>query len=56
MGRLLETLISTRPHSKLTLSLEWTGVDEDGEWTYLSEQFKTEWKAKLTGTDINVEW
>ena len=56
VGRLLEALISIKPTSLLTLELVGTGVDEDGKRTPLSKQFKTEWKAKLTGTNINVRW
>ncbi len=56
VGRLMEALISTRPPTQLTLLLGLTGVDEAGKCTVLSEQFQTEWEAKLTGTTINVEW
>ncbi len=56
VGHLLKALISTRPHTQFTLVLLGTGVDEDGECTPLSEQFVTEWNAKLTDTNINVRW
>ncbi len=59
VGSLLEALISTRPQSDLTLDLYCTGVGEDENLmcTVLSEQFVTEWKAKLKGTKINViDW
>ncbi len=61
VGHLLEALISTRPHTQLKLQLYSTGVkkesDEDeGLYTYLSKQFVSEWKAKLTDTNIKVDW
>ena len=56
VGRLLETIISTSRNIQLTLGLMGTGVDENGEYTDLSDEFEAEWKAKLTGTNINVEW
>ncbi len=66
VGHLLEALISTRPHTQLELVLRETGVDEesdeDWKWRYteLSEQFVSEWKAKVTDTNIKVwengEW
>ncbi len=52
VGHLLETLISTRPHTQLKLWLWHTGVNEYGMYTYLSEQFVTEWKRKLANTNI----
>ncbi len=52
--RLLEALLSTRRNTKLNVLLFETDVYEDGMPTMLSEQFETEWEAKLTGTDINV--
>ncbi len=58
VGHLLEALISTRPHTQLNLWLNGTGVDEESdedENTSLSKQFVSEWKAKLTGTNIKVE-
>ncbi len=56
MGRLLETLIFARQRKQLKVKLTWTGVDEVGKEAKLSGQFETEWKAKLTGTNIDVEW
>ncbi len=60
VGHLLEALISTRPHRQLKLWLGGTGVDEDGKYNDLCEQFVTEWKAKLKDTNIKVakdyEW
>ncbi len=53
VGSLLEAL-STRTYTKLRLELMFTGVDEDGEVTDLSEQFDTEWQAKLSHTDWDV--
>ncbi len=35
---------------------EESDVDEDAEYTELSEQFVTEWKAKLTDTNWVVHW
>ncbi len=56
VGHLLEALISIRPDTEFTLDLYGvTNVDEDGNCTEFSDQFITEWKAKLTGTDIKVE-
>ncbi len=66
MGGLMEALVSTRPNKELTIRVRETGVDEDEgdiEWSYdtnlypgLSQQFKSEWRVKLTGTNINVQW
>ena len=63
VGHLLEALISTRPHTQLKLELWGTGMtgsDEDRKRpTELSEQFVSEWKAKLTDTNIKAvggEW
>ncbi len=56
VGHLLEALISIRPHTQLKLGLELTGVNENGKYTGLSDQFETEWKTKLTDTNIKVEW
>ena len=56
VGHLLEALISTRPHTQLTLRLYVTGVDENGKRTDLPEQFMTEWKTKLTDKNVNVQW
>ncbi len=61
VGHLLETLISTRPHTQLKLNLYKTGVekgsDEDRKrLTQLSKQFVSEWKAKLKDTNIKVDW
>ncbi len=56
VGSLLEAL-STRTHTELQqLLVGYTGVDEHGEETSLSEQFVTEWKAKLTHTDWGINW
>ncbi len=58
VSHLLEALISTRPHTQLKLDLIRTGVTGKWRWkrdTYLSAQFVSKWKAKLTGTNIKVE-
>ncbi len=54
MACLLEALVSTRPKVQLNLWLHATGVDENGKYTWQSEQFINGWKAKLTSTDIKV--
>ncbi len=56
VGHLLAALVSIRPKTQLELWLYVTGVDGNGEHTDLSKQFITQWKAKLTGTNINVSW
>ncbi len=56
VGHLLEALISIRPHTQLTLALGLTVVDENKKLTYLSKQFRTEWKTKPKHTNINVIW
>ncbi len=56
VGHLLEALISIRPHTQLTLGLYRTGVDKNGKHTDLSYKLQTEWKTKLTHTNIKVDW
>ncbi len=56
VGSLLEALISTRPHTQIKLHLHHTGKDDDDLLSCLSDEFKTEWKTKLAGTNIDVEW
>ena len=56
VGHLLEALISIRPHTQLELKLKNTYVDENGKLTHLSEQFRADWKTKLTDRNINVTW
>ena len=63
VAHLLEALISTRPHKQLRLDLRQTGVhpggdssDEDEEPFDLPCGFKSVFKAKLTGTNIEVQF
>ncbi len=54
VGSLLEAFLTIRPHTKLRLELNGTGVDEHGNLAVLSKDFVAEWKAKLTNTNIIV--
>ena len=56
VGSLLEAFISTRPQTKLDLGLGDTGVNEDGRYTKLSDQFISKWNKRLKDTAINVKW
>ncbi len=59
LDHLLEAIISTRPHTQLTLQLGRTGVDEasdedEKQCTELSKQFVSDWQARLVDTNIKV--
>ncbi len=61
VGHLLEAIISIRPHTEFKLGLYFSDVNEESEedeeqYTKLPEQFKTKWKAKLKGTNVEMEW
>ncbi len=56
LGCLLEATISTKPQTGFTLKLGRSAVNKDGKSTDLSEQFTTEWKTRLKGTNINVDY
>ncbi len=56
VGSLLDTLVSTRPHSSLELGLMRTVCTDQGCYINLSEQFVREWERKLKGTKIDVKW
>ncbi len=56
LGFLLEALISTRAQTNLDLLLIYTGADEDGSWTELSDQFISKWKKRFKDTAIDATW
>ena len=51
--RSLLQAISTTSHALKELDLRGTGVEEGG-WTHLSEQFRNEWKEKLTNIEVDL--
>ncbi len=52
LGRLMEALISTRPHKSLSVNLACSLIRN---YTH-PKQFSDEWKARLYDTNIKVKW
>ena len=53
---LLEALIYVKHHQEFSLWIQKTCVNERKNYVDLPENFQTEWKAKLSDTDIDVRW